>query len=88
MYWGCTGGRDETETDKKQEKDIGRDRKNGKKQNYLKTQQLHSGYLSEEIGNPNQRRISTPVFVVAVFTAAGTWWRPKHTSVDEWIRMW
>ena len=35
-----------------------------------------------------QKDTCTPMFTVALFTIAKTWKRPKHSSTDEWIKMW
>ena len=33
-----------------------------------------------------QKNISTPMFIVALFTTAKIWKQPKCPSIDEWIK--
>ena len=35
-----------------------------------------------------QKDTCTPVIIVALFTIAKTWKRPKCSSTDKWIKMW
>ena len=35
-----------------------------------------------------QKGTSTPMFLAALCTIAKTWKQPKHSSTEEWIKMW
>ena len=45
-----------------------------------------SGNISEGIQTLIWKNISTPMFIVALFTITKIWKQPKCPSVDEWIK--
>ena len=50
------------------------------------TQHPTSGKISTGTQNTNQKNISIPMFIAALFTITKIWKQPKWPSVDEWIK--